>query len=295
MPPKLSEVRQIVKKARSSSAPGPNGVPYKLYKNCPKVLEVLWHLSRTAWKKQLIPSEWQRAVAVFIPKEANSKDIGQFRNIVLLNVEGKIFFSVLARRMSTYLLENNYIDTSCQKAGVPGFPGCVEHSMMIWDQNLVVLYFSDLQMCVALQGFTTGWQHLEVGIAMGCAISPVLLVAAFEIILIGARQMVGGIKLPSGQRLPPLRSYMDDFTSLLQTAACTSRLLRRLDELMSWARMKIKPSKSRSLSLRRGVRNDNAIFASGKRKSPSCLNNPSKVWGGSTPQSYLTNRWGGPS
>lgn len=28
-----------------------------------------------------------------------------------------------------------YIDTSCQKAGVPGFPGSVEHSAMIWDQN----------------------------------------------------------------------------------------------------------------------------------------------------------------
>jgi len=53
---------------------------------------------------------------------------------------------------------------------------------------------------------------------------------------------------------------MDSFTSLLQTAACTSRLLRRMDQLMSWARMKIKPSKSRSLSLRRGVRNNSTIF-----------------------------------
>ena len=61
---------------------------------------------------------------------------------------------------------------------------------------------------------------------------------------------------------------MDDVTSLLQTAACTSRLLRRMDGLMSWARMKIKPSKSRSLSLRRGVRNDNAIFAIGGEKIP---------------------------
>lgn len=40
-PPKLSEVRQVVLKARSSSAPRPNGIPYKLYKNCPTVLKLL--------------------------------------------------------------------------------------------------------------------------------------------------------------------------------------------------------------------------------------------------------------
>ncbi|KAJ8412463.1 hypothetical protein AAFF_G00127990 [Aldrovandia affinis] len=103
-------------------------------------------------------------------------------------------------------------------------------------RGLVSSYFKDLQMCFALQDFTIGWQKLEVGIAMGCSISPILFVAAFEIILIGARQMVGGIKLQSGQRLPPLRSYVDDDTSILQTAACTTRLLKRLDELVSWAR-----------------------------------------------------------
>ncbi|CAM4536072.1 unnamed protein product [Leuciscus chuanchicus] len=37
-----------------------------------------------------------------------------------------------------------------------------------------------LQMCFALQDFSTGWQQLEVGIAMGCAISPILFVSAFE-------------------------------------------------------------------------------------------------------------------
>lgn len=129
---------------------------------------------------------------------------------------------------------------------------------------------------LAPQGFTTGWQHLEVGIAMGCAISSILFIAAFEIILIGTKQFIGGIKLPSGERLPPLRSYMDDVTSLLQTAACTSRLLKRMDQLMSWARMKIKPSKSRSLSLRRGVRNDKAIFVVRGRENPLLSEQPIK-------------------
>ena len=51
IPPKLSEVRHVMEKARSSSAPSPHGVPYKPYKKCPKVLELLWYLMRIAWKK----------------------------------------------------------------------------------------------------------------------------------------------------------------------------------------------------------------------------------------------------
>lgn len=46
-----------------------------------------------------------------------------------------MFFSVMAKHMTNYLLANNYIDTGCQKAGVPAFPGCVAHSSMIWEQN----------------------------------------------------------------------------------------------------------------------------------------------------------------
>ena len=315
---RVTEVRAVVKKARSASAPGPNGIPYKLYKNCPQVLKCLWKLMSVAWKSQLIPSEWQRAVAVFIPKEQESHNISQFRSIALLNVEGKVFFAVMAKRLTSYLIENGYIDTSCQKAGVPGFPGCVEHSSMIWGQiqrakqeksnlhvvwldlanaygsvphkliqfaleffhvpeaitNLVSSYFSDFQMCFSLQEFTTGWQQLEVGIAMGCSISPVLFVAAFEIILRGARQTVGGIRLQTGQRLPPLRSYMDDVTVVLETAPCTRRCLKRMDELVTWARMKIKPSKSRSLSLRKGIRNDNTIFVAGGEQIPLLANQP---------------------
>lgn len=36
-PPKWREVEHAVKRARASSAPGPNGVPYRLYKNAPDV------------------------------------------------------------------------------------------------------------------------------------------------------------------------------------------------------------------------------------------------------------------
>lgn len=36
--PSWQEIQEVVKRARSSSAPGPSGVPHKVYKNCPKSL-----------------------------------------------------------------------------------------------------------------------------------------------------------------------------------------------------------------------------------------------------------------
>lgn len=84
-------------------------------------------------KKGSIPAKWQQAMGVFIFKGLNYTTINQFRSIALLNVKGKIFFSVLARRMANFLKGNWYIDTSCQNAGIPGFPGCTKHSAMIWE------------------------------------------------------------------------------------------------------------------------------------------------------------------
>ena len=39
-------------------------------------------------------------------------------------------------RMTTFLMSNRYINTSVQKAGIPDFPGCLEHSQMIWNNTL---------------------------------------------------------------------------------------------------------------------------------------------------------------
>ncbi|XP_016102606.1 uncharacterized protein [Sinocyclocheilus grahami] len=192
-PPRWSEVEKTVRKPRATSAPGPNGVPYRLYKNAPEVLRFLWRQMKVVWKKQTIPKTWRRAGGVLIPKEKDALNINQFRKINLLNVEGKIFFSIVPQRMTTYLKQNKLIDTSIQKAGIPGFSGCLEHTSMIW--------------------------------------------------------VVGGERLQSGQHLPPIRAYMDDMATLTSTIACTKRLLAKLHANITWARMKLKPSKSRSISI----------------------------------------------
>lgn len=122
--PKWREVQKNV----HASAIGPSGIPYKVYKRCPMLLRRFWKLLRRIWVKGIIPLSWRGAEGCFIPKEADSSENSQFLTISLLSIEGKIFFSVLARRITTYLVKINYVDTLIQKESIPGFSGSLEHT-----------------------------------------------------------------------------------------------------------------------------------------------------------------------
>ncbi|GFR67595.1 reverse transcriptase [Elysia marginata] len=52
--------------------------------------------------------------------------------------------------------------------------------------------------------------------------------------------------------MPPLKAFMDDNTIICSKEEETRRMLARFDTLMAWCRMKFKPKKSRSLSIRKG-------------------------------------------
>ena len=127
----LEEVRGIIKKARSGSAPGHSGTTYAIYKRCPKLTKRLWKLLRVAWRKKEIPSTWLLAEGCFVPKEEQASRLEQFREISLLSVEGKIFWSVIAKRMTAFLMRNQYVDPSVQKGGISGYSGCIEHTAAI--------------------------------------------------------------------------------------------------------------------------------------------------------------------
>ena len=130
--PTLEEVRRVIRKARNRSERGPNGVPYPLYKRCPKVLYLLHSLIEKSWQSGRVDDEWKVTEGVYIPKERDSHSLSQFRPISLLN-EGTVFFPVIASRLTEYVFSNKYVDTSIQKGGVPVVPGCIEHSSMIWE------------------------------------------------------------------------------------------------------------------------------------------------------------------
>ena len=73
--PTMSEMTEILKKARAGSAPGPNGVPYKVYKYCPTLARRLWHLIKVIWRRGHVPDCWTVSEGIFAPKEQNSTEI----------------------------------------------------------------------------------------------------------------------------------------------------------------------------------------------------------------------------
>lgn len=95
-------------------------------------------------------------------------------------------FTVVARHITSYFLPNNYVNTSCQKAGVQGSAGWDECYTMIWEQIQTAKWAkSDLQLV---------W-----------------------LVLVNACGQ-------SGQCVPAIRRYMDNMTTLLQRAACLGRV-----------------------------------------------------------------------
>lgn len=68
---------------------------------------------------------------MYILKEEKSENIDQFQVISFLSVESKIFFSIVTKKLSNFLLRNKYINTSVQKGGIPRDLGCLEHTRVV--------------------------------------------------------------------------------------------------------------------------------------------------------------------
>jgi hypothetical protein len=259
-------------------------------------VKVLWWIIRVLWRKRIIPSSWCIAEGVYIPKESQARELGQFRPISLLNIDGKVFMSVLARRLTAYVMNNRFIDISIQKAGVPGFPGCIEHAHMIWEciqrhkkekkdldviwldlanaygsiphrflqfaleffwvpgavREMVKKYYGQFKMRFTTREYTTQWQPLEVGIPMGCPVSPLLFVMGMEVIIRAVAPGFEGVELNPGVRTPSVRAFMDDLTIISSEREQVVEGLKHLDDLIAWTGMRFKPKKSRSLSIRKG-------------------------------------------
>ena len=81
------------------------------------------------------PLQWHYATEHYIPKTKPPclSNINDFPPIALLNVEGKLLFSLISKRLvKNIITNNNLINTTVQKCCMDKVPGCWEHMSMVW-------------------------------------------------------------------------------------------------------------------------------------------------------------------
>lgn len=318
----------IIKKKRNASRPGPNQIPYKVYKKCPKLCQYLFKLMKAAVSSDKVPLKWRISDGVFIPKVENPDTTmidGQYRQIALMNVEAKLFWSMISRKLYNHLIkENKFIDTTVQKGSIQGMPGCWEHTAMVWSAlkdarergssvatiwldlanaygsvphslilfalkrygvpekwvKLVANYYDGLWGRSTAGDTVSSWHRYEKGIFAGCTVSVILFLIGFNVIL----EYVSQTHLPvytlrSGSRLPGLRAFMDDLVIMFKSVPSTQIALTRVVVALKWARMELKPEKSRSVVVVKGRVMDTEPFIVEEVPIPSIQKKPVKALG----------------
>lgn len=101
----MAEFLAAIDLSKPGKAPGPDGIPYELYKNTEgKVLDVLLGAINEAWATGAIPDSWRHAEMVPIPKPGKPPDnIAYMRPIALTSTLGKLMERMLATRITWWL------------------------------------------------------------------------------------------------------------------------------------------------------------------------------------------------
>ncbi len=74
---------------------------------------------------------WKIARIREIAKSSDTSHPSLMRPISVLNVEGRLFFTIYQEKMATFMLKNAYITQSVQKAFLESVAGCIEHTTLL--------------------------------------------------------------------------------------------------------------------------------------------------------------------
>ena len=246
---------EILSLRRNASSPGLNGISYKVYKKCPRISKFLFKIFQACFKRCEIPIQWRSAQEIYSPKVSSPSEdkLSDFRAIALLNVESKLFFSLVSKRLETHLIHNNskFINNSIQKGCMEKIPGCWEHRSMVWHvlkearaqkpnlatiwldiantygsipHKLIETYYKGIFSKLFSESATSAWHRHQRGIFAGCTLSIILFLAGMNIILEYSMQ-VGVPKFTTNNTtLPLLRAFMDDL-SLMSAKVCGAQIL----------------------------------------------------------------------
>ena len=129
-PPTREEIRASLKAKRNGAAPGPNGIPYLVYKKVPFLFHHLSLILQEMWPSFDLPQS-RFGVTSLIYKNGSDMEVSNYRPVTMTNTDGKILLSILASRSLSYMKSNGYYNLGIQKGFINDMAGCAEHTTML--------------------------------------------------------------------------------------------------------------------------------------------------------------------
>lgn len=105
-----SEIRAVLQKLNTKSAPGPDGITNKTLKNLDdKSITKLTNYVNACWETGRVPQQWKAAHVVLIPKPGKRLQLENLRPISLTSCLGKVMEHVVLTRLTNYLEDHNLL------------------------------------------------------------------------------------------------------------------------------------------------------------------------------------------
>ena len=95
-----------MKAMANAKAVEPDGLPAELLKlglqQDQTILRELHRLTILIWSQGKVPQQWKDAVITVLHKKGDKTECGNYRDISLVSLAGKVLLKVVARRLSAY-------------------------------------------------------------------------------------------------------------------------------------------------------------------------------------------------
>ena len=129
VPISAEEVKAQLQRLPSASAPGPDRLPYKVWKAIDQNGSLLARIFEICRREQRIPSAWKKSCTIMLFKKGDMGIPSNWRPISLQSAIYKIYAAIWAKRLASWAGETGAISPS-QKGFIPG-EGCLEHSFLV--------------------------------------------------------------------------------------------------------------------------------------------------------------------
>ena len=123
------EVKNQLKCLPGNTAPGPDHLPYKVWKAIDPSGSILAKILEICRLQKRIPKSWKESTTILLYKKGDKSVPSNWRLISLQNAVYKIYAALWAKRLVNWASETEII-SPCQKGFMPG-EGCSEHAFLL--------------------------------------------------------------------------------------------------------------------------------------------------------------------